>query len=74
MGHWEGELFVRRRRIWVRVRNASPVSHSTPSEESEANRDTVIAVAGLDRVASGDSGDLAEEVAAVAAAVEKEMM
>ncbi len=67
-------LFVRRRRIWVRVRNASPVSHSTPSEESEANRDTVIAVAGLDRVASGDSGDLAEEVAAVAAAVEKEMM
>jgi len=66
-------LFVRRRRIWVRVRNGSSVSHGTPSDTSAANRDTVLAIAGLDRVASGDSGDLDEEVAAVAAAVEKEM-
>jgi cytochrome c biogenesis protein len=66
-------LFVRRRRIWVRIRNASPVNQGTPSAALEQNRDTVISIAGLDRVASGNSGDLDDEVAAVAAAVQKEM-
>ena len=49
-------LFIRRRRVWVRV---SPA--------------TVLAIAGLDRVASGDAGELDDELAAVAAAIEEEL-
>jgi cytochrome c biogenesis protein len=51
-------LFVRRRRVWVRL-------HPGP--------DTVIELAGLDRVDSGDSGDLTEELAALRTAIEKEI-
>jgi len=49
-------LFIRRRRMWVRVSAA-----------------TVLAIAGLDRVASGDAGELDEELSAVAAAIEEEL-
>jgi cytochrome c biogenesis protein len=49
-------LFIRRRRMWVRVSGA-----------------TVLSIAGLDRVASGDAGELDEELSAVVAAIEKEL-
>ena len=49
-------LFVKRRRVWVRVRPA-----------------TVVVIAGLDRVASGDAGELNEELAAIAASVNEEV-
>jgi cytochrome c biogenesis protein len=54
-------LFVRRRRAWVRV-------HTRASDGA-----TVLTIAGLDRVASGDAGELDEELAAVAAAVEEDL-
>ncbi len=54
-------LFVRRRRCWVRVHTQHP------------DGATVLTIAGLDRVASGDAGELDEELAAVAAAVEEEL-
>lgn len=54
-------LFVRRRRVWVRVHPHGAVGA------------TVLTIAGLDRVASGDAGELDEELAAVAAAVEEEL-
>lgn len=66
-------LFVRRRRMWVRVRNDSPVASDTPDGVDPDRRATVLTIAGLDRVASGDAGDLQEEVAGVATAVEREL-
>jgi cytochrome c biogenesis protein len=66
-------LFVRRRRMWVRVRNGSDVTAATPAQPSPATAATVLHVAGLDRVASGDAGELDEELSAVVAAVEKEL-
>lgn len=49
-------LFIRRRRMWVRVSGA-----------------TVLTIAGLDRVASGDAGELDEELVAVVAAIEEDL-
>lgn len=54
-------LFVRRRRVFIRL---SPQS---------AGVATVVTIAGLDRVASGDAGELDDELAAIAAAIEKEL-
>jgi cytochrome c biogenesis protein len=54
-------LFVRRRRVFIRL---SPQS---------AGAATVVTIAGLDRVASGDAGELDDELAAIAAAIEKEL-
>ncbi len=56
-------LFVRRRRVWVRLRE----------EAAGGGPTTVVTVAGLDRVASGDTGDLDEELAAIARCVEEEL-
>jgi len=56
-------LFVRRRRVWARLRVAA--TGTAPA--------TVITVAGLDRVVSGDSGDLADELVAIARSVEEEL-
>ncbi len=66
-------LFVRRRRVWVRVRS-SATDEPLPSVAASASPPaTVAAVAGLDRVASGDAGELDDELAAIAADIEKEL-
>jgi len=78
-------LFVRRRRVWVRVRVATEQGPAQGSVDSAADETTdaatghrrqppagpvtVIEVAGLDRVESGD--DLAAELADLQAAIEK---
>jgi cytochrome c biogenesis protein len=66
-------LFVRRRRVWVRVREVDAASASWSGTDAGARPApaavTVIELAGLDRVESGD--DLAAELADLRAAVEK---
>jgi cytochrome c biogenesis protein len=70
-------LFIRRRRVWVRVRPAARIGSDVPNDTlvaaAGADGATVLVIAGLDRVASGDAGELDEELAAVAAAVEEEL-
>ena len=66
-------LFVRRRRVWVRVRSASTSGAASPTTPAGASPVTVATIAGLDRVASGDTGALDDELAALAAAIEKEL-
>jgi cytochrome c biogenesis protein len=64
-------LFVRRRRVWVRVRAAGPAEPGATDAAlaPAATGVTVIDLAGLDRVESGD--DLAAELADLRSAVEK---
>jgi cytochrome c biogenesis protein len=53
-------LFVRRRRVWVRVR----------TDPTDATAGTVIELAGLDRAESSD--DLAAEITSLRTALQKE--
>ena len=69
-------LFVRRRRVWVRVRLADATAAAARSDAAEqpggqppGPRVTVVEVAGLDRVESGE--DLAAELTDLQAAIEK---
>jgi cytochrome c biogenesis protein len=59
-------LFVRRRRVWVRAHLADAV----PATSTAPAPVTVIEIAGLDRVESGD--DLHEELATLRRAIEEE--
>ena len=66
-------LFVRRRRVWVRVRPAETDEPLPSVAESAPPPVTVATIAGLDRVASGDAGELDDELAAMTADIEKEL-